>query len=76
MVDFASGLMSFATGGLKTYNRLEEEKGKREQGILDDASFNAAENVRLIVEDAANTKKQEGETFNKIYIYFKRFTRV
>ena len=67
MVDFASGLMSFATGGLKTYNRLEEEKAKREQGILDDASFNAAENVRLIVEDAATTKKQEGETFNKIY---------
>ena len=34
MVDFASGLMSFATGGLKTYNRLEEEKEQREQGVI------------------------------------------
>ena len=31
MVDFASGLMSFATGGLKTYNKLQEEKAQREQ---------------------------------------------
>lgn len=67
MVDFASGLMSFATGGLKTYNRLEEEKEQREQGVIGDASFNASENVRLIVEDAASSIKADRDSYNKIY---------
>jgi len=67
MVDFASGLMSFATGGLKAYNRIQDEKKQREQGILEQADFDASETVRLLVEDSANSLKTDRNAFNAMY---------
>ncbi len=65
MVDFASGLMSFATGAVKGGLELQKQRDKRELGIIESAEEDAATQVSILVEAARKTMQSDQDVFNQ-----------
>jgi len=65
MVDFASGLMSFATGAVKGGLELQKQRNKRELGIIESAEEDAATQVSILVEAARKTMQSDQDVFNQ-----------
>ena len=82
MVDFASGLMSFATGVVKGGIEQQRRRDERELGIIQAAEEDAATEVGILIEEARKeiqdeqnlfnlTSKNQLNNFNKIAVEYK-----
>ena len=65
MVDFASGLMSFATGVVKGGIEQQRRRDERELGIIRAAEEDAATEVGILIEEARKEIQAEQNLFNK-----------
>ena len=64
MVDFASGLMSFATGVVKGGIEQQKKRDARELGIIEAAEVDASTEVGTIIEQARQELKDSQDVFN------------
>lgn len=64
MVDFASGLMSFATGVVKGGIEQQRRRDARELGIIEAAEEDAATEVGILIEEARKELQEEQNLFN------------
>lgn len=64
MVDFASGLMSFATGVVKGGIEQQKRRDARELGIIEAAEVDASTEVGTIIEQARQELKDSQDVFN------------
>lgn len=64
MVDFASGLMSFATGVVKGGIEQQKRRDARELGIIETAQEDASTEVGIIIEQARQELQDSQNVFN------------
>ena len=68
MVDFASGLMSFATGVVKGGIEQQKRRDARELGIIETAEEDAATEVGILIEQSRKTLDDNLSVFNTLVI--------
>ena len=63
-MDFASGLMSFATGAVKGGIKIQEDRKKREDELINTAEADAATEVETMINDARAELRSSQNLFN------------
>jgi len=63
-MDFASGLMSFATGAVKGGIKIQEDRKKREDELITTAETDAATEVETMINDARAELRSSQNIFN------------